>query len=109
MSIKGREWFDEVLGGGNGRLGRGGDGAAAAAGGGEGWGDKPNPSLAGTSRFPHSVLWLESELEILTWWETVRETIRVPIAMNPHDSALLHYEKELLEWWHNVRGDYGFQ
>lgn len=65
-------------------------------------GHKPNPSLAGLS-FNHSPEWFLYEREILEWWSTVRDVLRVPIAFNPEDSALLHYEKEALEWWHNAR------
>lgn len=98
-----KNWFDDILdvSGSEGGIDLpGGDDVPT--------GEKPNPSLAGTSRFAHSVLWLESEREILDWWETVREDLRVPIAMNLRDSALLHYEKEVLEWWHNIRGDFGY-
>lgn len=69
---------------------------------------KPNPSIAGTSRFPHSAQWLAIEREILEWWATVRDELRVPIPFNQNDSPLLHYEKELLEWWHHERGNYGY-
>lgn len=69
---------------------------------------KPNPSIAGTSRYPHSPQWLAVEVEILEWWETVRDELRVPIPFNINDSPLLHYEKELLQWWETVRGDYGY-
>lgn len=69
---------------------------------------RPNPSIAGTSRYSHSELWLYSEMEILTWWETVREELLIPVALVGDESPLLQYEKEVLEWWHNVRGEYGY-
>lgn len=92
------EWFDEVL-----RHER-----ERERGAGAGAGEKPNPSLVGRSRFPHSQVWLQSEREILEWWESVRGDLRVPIARNGRDSALLHYEKEVLQWWHGARADEGF-
>lgn len=66
-------------------------------------GPKPNPTLAGTSQYEHSQIWLESELSILEWWGSVRDQLLVPIPVNVNDSILLHYEKEVLEWWHTVR------
>ena len=68
---------------------------------------KPNPSLSGKSKFPHSPLWLNSEQQILEWWIRSRQTAvtitEAALAPNLNDSILLHAEKEALEWWHNMR------
>ncbi len=64
---------------------------------------KPNPSLIGRSRYPHSPAWLTYEPEILYWWLLLRDDLVYPIPINPRDSQLLHAEKEALEWWYHMR------
>jgi hypothetical protein len=64
---------------------------------------KPNPTLVGTSRFPHSPVWLFYEPEILHWWLILRDVLVQPIPINPLDSQLLHAEKEVLEFWYHMR------